>query len=277
MKKTLCLLVLAACVTPSFLNARVGERLDVIDKRITSSGSGSRFPKTPLSMPGKRTIDTAYNPDLNTIQRPDMVRIPSPEYVIKLMPPSMDTDVTFYLKSDTGGSTGVNVSAFRNWKPDGRDFRSWTKGKKADKDIKGDVAIDADKTVGDEMQKLYEKFTGWELMVFTVNKTSEWELYRRIGNFISQAELDGLLSINGGQRQWKEVKRTEKAESLFDYDYETTDGSLRARVNRAGSNMTWVMFFSAQMGERLQGVVNTNRKQNEEARAAAVRKSLENF
>ncbi len=257
-------LLLLACGCLSFAHARVGEVITAIDARITASGTGVRYPKHDIEPKKEKTRDTppiaqAYTEDLGNVTRPDGGNIVSPIKVLEMIPPSMNADVAFFLKSDDGHATGINVASMRNWSPGAR------------------VTEKDNPVLFKALKDLRMSFTGWELMVIHANGTSVLEIYRRIGNYVTPAEMEGLLKLNGGARVWKPVPKEKRADSLFIYEYETEDGQLRARTFAAGTNVTAVMIFNGPMGERLREVQAGQKQEYLNKRGATLTQSLDRF
>lgn len=247
------------------LHARVGETQQALESRLLSSPAAAREPPQDLVVKRDRgansPIENEYTEELGTIVRPDGGTVISPIKIMELMPPGADVDTVFYLKSDTGRPTGINVISLRNWTPDRR-FRPGEK----DKD---------NPVLGDTLNNLRTRFTGWELMVIYVNKVAELEVYRRLNSYITPAELEGILTRNGGTGAWKKVAKDSRADSLMPYDYETNDGKLRARLVLNGTNMTAVIVYNAQMADALRQAQVTRKQQQQAERD--ISKSLDLF
>ena len=242
-----------SCAVCSISQARVGESLTTLNDRLTASGTGARLPKHEL-LPKRdksqtRVIEEAFTEDLGMLKRPDGGSVISPLKMLEMLPPSMRAELIFYLKSDTGKATGVNVASLRNWDPSIRPVEKPRNGPSRG-------LAKEEPVLNDALNELEKRFTGWELMVVAVDGVSVLEVYRRIGNYVSPAEFEGLLKINGGERIWSEVakKDNRSEQSLFAYDYETADGQLRARQFGTGSTVNAVMIFNGPMGERLKEI-----------------------
>lgn len=253
---------LLLCALPA--QARVGETVDMLERRLLANASAARMPAHDLEIKRERgntpPIQNEFTEELGNIPRPDGGTVLSPLKIQSLMPPGLSTDVVFYLKSDTGRPTGINVTSLRNWTPNDRPNRQMEK---------------SNPVLNDSMTNLRMKFTGWELMVLYANKVSVMEVYRRINSYITPAEIEGLLALNTGGSSWKKVPKETRVDSLFPYEYETEDGKLRARTVSTGSNVTTLIVFNAEMADGLRQAQVALKKQHQAERD--VQKSLAQF
>lgn len=265
MKTSLPCLCLAALFLCPALHARVGETQSALESHLLANASAAREPQQDLIPKRDKSmvspIEGEYTEDLGTVMRPDGGTVVSPLKIAELMPAGADVETVFYLKTDTGRPTGVNVTSLRNWTPDRR-------VRPAEKDKDNPV-------LGDAVNNLRLRFTGWELMVIYVNKVSVLEVYRRINSYLTPAEIEGLLARNGGTGAWKKVPKEGRSDSLFPYDYETADGKLRARAMANGTNITALIVFNAQMADGLRQT-QVGRKQQQQAERD-VNRSLDLF
>gem|GEM_PF-3345383 len=264
-----------ACLSPA-LYARVGEPQQALESRLLSSSSAARIPDQDLAPKSGRTtpLENEFTEEIGSVQRPDGGSVVSPIKIAELMPPGVSADFAFYLKTDTGRPTGINVTSLRNWVPNTRRAVVTNKDRADQKDAdknKGKPNVTTDDAVDD----LRMRFTGWELMVLYANKVSALEVYRRINSYITPAELEGILALNGGAGAWKKTPKENRVDSLLPYDYETADGKLRARAVLNGTNLTSVVVFNAQMADALRQAQVTRKQQQQATRD--VGKSLDLF
>lgn len=85
---------------------------------------------------------------------------------------------------------------------------------------------------------------GWRMHVFFRDGVSILEAYQRVGDSLSEFEIQNILRANQGSSEWRKVERDslEAQTSIIGCDYQRADGVLRARV--VGS---WIMVFSVQL------------------------------
>jgi hypothetical protein len=85
---------------------------------------------------------------------------------------------------------------------------------------------------------------GWRVHVFFQDNRSVLEAYQRVGDSLSQFEIENLLRANQGTSEWRKIdpESDEAKASSIGCDYALADGTKRARV--IGS---WIMVFSTKL------------------------------
>jgi hypothetical protein len=71
--------------------------------------------------------------------------------------------------------------------------------------------------------------TGWKIDIVYVGGRSALEVYKRVGDALSEFEVRGLLSVNKGGSSWKKSASDGGGVKGIGYDYELEDGSMRAK------------------------------------------------
>lgn len=88
---------------------------------------------------------------------------------------------------------------------------------------------------------------GWTLHVFYVGNRSMLEFYNRHGQDLSDFERNAILGLHRGSSNWRELEEDEEPkDSALQYNFERTDGALRARVDRGG-----MMVFTSSLDRSL--------------------------
>jgi hypothetical protein len=85
---------------------------------------------------------------------------------------------------------------------------------------------------------------GWRLHVFFQDNVSVLEAYQRVGETLSEFEIQNILRANQGASEWQKVGRDslEAQMSIIGCDYQLADGSLRARI--VGN---WLLVYSVKL------------------------------
>jgi len=106
---------------------------------------------------------------------------------------------------------------------------------------------------------------GWRVHVFFLENRSVLEAYQRVGDTLSEFEIQNILRANQGSSEWRKVEpeSLETKSSAIGCDYQLADGSLRARV--VGD---WLLVYSVKLDthvrEQLRLVHQNNLQQQEE-------------
>jgi hypothetical protein len=108
---------------------------------------------------------------------------------------------------------------------------------------------------------------GWRLHVFFQDSVSILEAYQRVGDTLSEFEIQNILRANQGSSEWRKVEREslEAQTSVIGCDYQLADGSLRARV--VGN---WIMVYSAKLDSYVKEqvrIASENKNLQEEERS----------
>jgi hypothetical protein len=93
--------------------------------------------------------------------------------------------------------------------------------------------------------------TGWEYQVYLYKGVSVLEIYRRLGQDLTDPEIDLLLELNHGKSTWQHASMgastlDQKTDSFLGYDYTRADGEVRGM--RKGNDL---VLFSAGLDKRL--------------------------
>jgi len=111
---------------------------------------------------------------------------------------------------------------------------------------------------------------GWRIHVHFMGGRSVLELYRRVGESLSDAEVNAILARMRGAETWRKVERKDNVSSVVGYDFELGEEAhptLRAR--KLGD---WLMIFPVRFDVYL--VERKKRWDDSEAvRKEAVRKT----
>jgi len=85
---------------------------------------------------------------------------------------------------------------------------------------------------------------GWRMHVFFQNNRSLLEAYQRVGDSLSEFEIQNILRANQGTSEWRKVESDsdEARASSIGCDYQLADGSLRAKI--VGN---WIMVYSVKL------------------------------
>lgn len=85
---------------------------------------------------------------------------------------------------------------------------------------------------------------GWRVHIFFQDNRSVLEAYQRVGDSLSQFEIQNILRANQGASEWQKVEpdTLEAKASAIGCDYQLADGTLRARV--VGN---WLLVYSASL------------------------------
>jgi hypothetical protein len=85
---------------------------------------------------------------------------------------------------------------------------------------------------------------GWRVHVFFLENRSVLEAYQRVGDSLSQFEIEHLLRANQGNSEWRKLEpdSDEAKSSSIGCDYELADGTKRARIIGG-----WIMVFSTKL------------------------------
>ena len=104
--------------------------------------------------------------------------------------------------------------------------------------------------------------SGWRVHVFYLENRSVMEAYQRVGDSLSEFEIQNILKANQGGSGWNKTspESMEGQASAIGYDYQLADGSLRAKVQG-----NWLMVFTT----ALDSMIVRQRRSAEETRAAA--------
>lgn len=106
---------------------------------------------------------------------------------------------------------------------------------------------------------------GWRVHVFFHEGRSVLEAYQRVGDTLSEFEIQIILRANQGSSEWRKVEpeSLETKSSAIGCDYQLADGSLRARVTG-----DWLMVYSVKLDshvrEQLRLIQQSNLHQQEE-------------
>ena len=84
--------------------------------------------------------------------------------------------------------------------------------------------------------------TGWKLDVVYVGGRSSLEIYRRVGDSLSEFEIRGILNVNKGASSWKKNSSDGGGVKGIGYDYELEDGSARAKTQG-----NWIIVFATKL------------------------------
>lgn len=69
---------------------------------------------------------------------------------------------------------------------------------------------------------------GWDVHVLYIGGKSVLEIYKR-SQSMSEYEMNYIIALQGGGPGWKKVVKEELEPSVFGYDMESADGSVRAK------------------------------------------------
>lgn len=85
---------------------------------------------------------------------------------------------------------------------------------------------------------------GWRVHVFYHDGRSSLEAYQRVGETLSEFEIENILRAHQGASEWLKVEpdSLEAHASAIGCQYQLSDGSLRARVLNG-----WLMVFSTRL------------------------------
>lgn len=85
---------------------------------------------------------------------------------------------------------------------------------------------------------------GWRMHVFFQSNHSMLEAYQRVGDTLSEFEIQNILRANQGSSEWKKIESDsdESRASSIGCDYQLADGSLRAKI--VGN---WIMVYSVKL------------------------------
>lgn len=110
---------------------------------------------------------------------------------------------------------------------------------------------------------------GWRLHVFFQDNRSVLEAYQRVGESLSEFEIQNILNANRGSSEWTKVEpdSLEAKASAIGCDYQLGDGTLRARV--VGG---WLLVYTV----RLDAYVKEQIRILEETRASQQAERLRN-
>jgi hypothetical protein len=106
---------------------------------------------------------------------------------------------------------------------------------------------------------------GWRVHVFFHENRSVLEAYQRVGDVLSEFEIQNILRANQGSSEWRRIEpdSLEARASAIGCDYELADGSLRARVT-AGWLLVYSVKLDAHVKEQLQGLEEQKVRQQKE-------------
>ncbi len=102
---------------------------------------------------------------------------------------------------------------------------------------------------------------GWRVHVFFQNNRSLMEAYQRVGDTLSDFEVQNILRANQGTSEWRKVEADsdEAKASAIGCDYVLADGTLRARIVD-----NWLLVYST----KLDAYVKDQLRLNDETRAS---------
>lgn len=85
---------------------------------------------------------------------------------------------------------------------------------------------------------------GWRVHIFYHDGRSSLEAYQRVGDTLSEFEIENILRANQGSSEWVKIEpdSLESRASAIGCQYQLSDGSLRARVING-----WLMVFSTRL------------------------------
>ena len=85
---------------------------------------------------------------------------------------------------------------------------------------------------------------GWRVHVFYHDGRSALEAYQRVGETLSEFEIENILRAHQGASEWLKVEpdSLEFRASAIGCQYQLSDGSLRARIING-----WLMVFSSRL------------------------------
>ena len=106
---------------------------------------------------------------------------------------------------------------------------------------------------------------GWKIHVHYAGGHSALEAYQRVGEELSEFEVRALLNANRGNSAWNKNSSKGGDANGIGYDYETEDGSLRAKQKG-----NWLMIFTARLDDYV--IAQQKIAKEEEAKEAAIKK-----
>jgi len=85
---------------------------------------------------------------------------------------------------------------------------------------------------------------GWRVHVFFQNNRSVLEAYQRVGDTLSEFEIQNILRANQGTSEWRKVEpdSSEAKASAIGCDYVLADDTMRARITG-----NWIMVYSTKL------------------------------
>ncbi len=111
---------------------------------------------------------------------------------------------------------------------------------------------------------------GWNLFIYYKNGRSVLEVYRRVGDGLTQYEINGLLALNKGDSAWE--RPANKEPSAIGYDFQRADGLFRARQ----MGTCFILYYKA-LDDEMVKIQEVVRKKQEEEQAKSVTHSLIGF
>ncbi len=105
--------------------------------------------------------------------------------------------------------------------------------------------------------------SGWRVYVFYLDNHSAMEAYQRVGDSLSEFEIQIILKANHGGSEWNKVSAESVAgqASAIGYDYQLADGSLRAKIQE-----NWLIIYTA----ALDSMIVQQRRIAEETKATVL-------
>ncbi len=108
---------------------------------------------------------------------------------------------------------------------------------------------------------------GWRVHVYFWKDRSVLEGYRRVGDSLSEFEVNALLNLHRNGQSWQKVERKNATETVIGYEYELGEDGLRARVQG-----NWMLIYLTRFDKLL---VERKKVQDELAEAEQAKKRLE--
>lgn len=105
------------------------------------------------------------------------------------------------------------------------------------------------------MRRQLNNNDGWRVHTYFWKDRSVLEAYRRVGESLSEFEINALLSLNRGSQVWEKVDKEKATDTVIGYDYQLGEDGLRARVQG-----NWLLIYLTRFDKML-----TERKQEQDA------------